>query len=162
MRGGRRHLGAFAVAFIALALFGFASVQSLVMQTEMAAAGSPAPPQAENAASAMSGMPDGDMAGMSMPAAPASLAAKAPRAPAHRDSSSKSCPYCAATAHAPIVGVSFVFQAPTAATFTAYRAVPSLGPRGPPAVRPRARAPPHALRSVLNRGPANPARPIFT
>ena len=114
-------------------MLSYAFVQSSVMQVTMAAA--IAQPMCDASMAALGGMealPD-----KASPAAPSKG-----RAPA------KSCPYCAAAAHLPLVGTAMPWRAPSAFTFAAFRVVASHGPRGPPACRPRARGPPSDPLSV--------------
>ncbi len=130
MRGQRSGAGSFAAALIALLMLSYASVQSSVMQIAMAGAvGQP-----------MRDGPSGAMAAMdAMEAGPAKASSPAPpkgHAPA------KSCPYCAAAAHPPVIGTAAPWRAPSAFVFAAFRVVASHGPRGPPTRQPRARGPP--------------------
>ncbi len=55
------------------------------------------------------------------------------------------CPYCAAAAHVPILTSSAPLPLSCAVAFTGFRMAAVHGPRGPPAVRPRARDPPPVL-----------------
>ncbi len=122
-------------ALMALLLLSYASVRSIVMQAAMAA------PPGASADAALA---------MAMPMASVAPARMAPaHAPAsHHRASSNACPYCAAAAHAPIIGQAAPWRASTAFSFTAFRTVASRGARGPPAFRPRARGPPSTPSSL--------------
>lgn len=124
-------------ALLALAMLSYASIRSAVMQAVMAAGDASSP-----AAADMTGM---SMAGMSMEGrgAEASTALQGRNA-AHRHGHGHkaACPYCAAAAHAPTMTVVSPLRACVAFVFTAFRVAASRGPRGPPAVQPRARGPP--------------------
>lgn len=109
-------------AFVAVALLTLAGVRAQVMQ---AAELSPAPV----CAMGMPGMVMGDA-----PAAPAP-------GKAH-----KVCEFCVAAAHAPLPAEAARPVAPvTTVTLAAYAAWRTLGPRGPPAVPPKARGPPNPI-----------------
>jgi hypothetical protein len=126
-----------AAALFALLMLSFASVQSIVMQAAMAAAGDVMP---------ICGAVDpGDAMTVSM----ARLDIQRAVAGSAHDRSSgvphqhpAACPYCAAAGHAPILAQTVPLRQATLCEFTAYRQVASLGPRGPPAQPPRARGPP--------------------
>ena len=130
MRGLRKGLGGFAAALIALLMLSYASTQSQVMRTTMAMA--VAPPTCHGA---MVGMASGPV--------------KAYAGVAHKGQlPAKSCPYCAAAAHLPVMGTALAWRTHSAFTFAGFRRVASHGPRGPPARQPRARGPPSDLLSV--------------
>ena len=160
----RSRIGAVTAALLALLMLSFASVQSITMQAAMAAAGGmPRVGDDSTSAEATSSMPMSvagmSMAGMAMdqpPPAKISAARHHRSAPEHRKDA---CPYCAAAAHAPIMGAAPLLRMAMAFVFTAFLVVASHGPRGPPSFQPRARGPPAHPRSVLNRGPVISARP---
>ncbi|CAN5236859.1 hypothetical protein BH09PSE2_BH09PSE2_10450 [soil metagenome] len=110
-------------AFFAVALLAFAGVRSTVMHAEMARA----------EAQVLCGVapPDMAMGGHEMDAG---------KAAAHR-----ACAFCSAAAHAPTLSFAAVFHAPTAVAFTPAAVTASLGPRGPPSLRPTATGPPLLL-----------------
>ena len=122
-------------------MLSYASVRSTVMQVEMASPAAAEPLHDGGTVSAaipgmnMSSM---DMAGMAMPHAKPAR----PHAAKHGSSGPATCPYCSVAAHMPILGGVALFRVPTAFTFAAFRVVASHGPRGPPALQPRARGPP--------------------
>lgn len=106
-------------ALLAVALFVMAGVRSQVMQVAMAAPVS------------VCGMA---MAGMDAPASPAP-------GKAH-----KTCEFCAASAHAPLQADAPRSLPPVSvASIPPYATQAGLGPRGPPAVTPKARGPPALL-----------------
>ncbi len=116
---------------MALAMLGYAAVQSTVMQVAMVAA--PVGPPMCDGAMAVAGM---SMGGNARASAPRGHAAGSERG--HK----AACPYCAAAAHAPLVATAAPLRASTALVFTGFRVVAGHGPRGPPAFQPRARGPP--------------------
>ena len=115
---------------MALLMLSYASVQSQLMR--MTAAAAVTQPMCDGSA-------DPAMAAMQMAAGPAKASTGHP---SKGHAPGKSCPYCAAAAHPPIMGTATPWRAPSAFTFTAFRVVASHGPRGPPACQPRARGPP--------------------
>ena len=118
--GGPRSWTVHAAALLAVALLSFASVQSIVMQ----AAGDGSMPMAMD--------PDCPMMGGAK-TAPQSPADKGTQAP---------CAFCAAAGQAPLTPTVAVLSAPVGVVWS-LRPIPiSLGPRGPPAFRPKARGPP--------------------
>ena len=139
MNGRRRGRASFAAALVALLMLAYASVQSSVMQVAMAAAA--ARPLNAGAGDA----PMSAMTGMETTQATPALRAGFAQGHAHgghAHAPTKSCPYCAAAAHAPLIETGALWRAPSAFSFAAFRAVASHGPRGPPARQPRARGPP--------------------
>ena len=115
-----------AAAFLAVALFSFAYVQSLVMR--------------------MSGdMPGGMTMAVCTSTGLAHLHAR-PGAPA--DTSHKACPFCAAAAHAPVCGPVAPIPLSTTVAWTTYAAHRPLGPRGPPEFTAHARGPPQAALTI--------------
>ncbi len=130
MRARERGLGAAAAALVALLLLSYASIQSTVMQAAMAWPGAMAlGAGAESMDAAMMGAGQGGMAEAGRPS-------KAGHAPA------RSCPYCAAAAHLPVLGTAPPVRAPTSFVFAAFRMAACRGPRGPPSFQSRARGPP--------------------
>jgi hypothetical protein len=123
MRGATLR-SAFATALLAVALLGFASTRSIVMQAVAAAT----PAQG----------PCADMAGMGKPAGGAAPAGKA----------HKACEYCAAAAHAPLCAAAAAIPDSTSVEWMAYAALESPGRRGPADVTPRARGPPQTSRTT--------------
>ncbi|MEI9890625.1 MAG: DUF2946 family protein [Caulobacteraceae bacterium] len=121
---GRRVWLAHAVAFVAMALLSLASVQSILMQ---AADDSP-----------FAGWPICSSGGpaQSVPQTPADKAAHA------------ACGFCAAASQAPLLSTAPDVATPASVVWTPRPALASLGPRGPPRFRPRARAPPALLLTV--------------
>ena len=108
------------MALLAVALLSFASAQSIIMQ----AAGS-APGGMTMAICTSAGL------------AHANAGHHAPAENAH-----KTCPYCAAAAHAPLCAFAAPIPPSSLVAWTAYLALRPLGPRGPPARAPNARGPP--------------------
>lgn len=127
-RAGMRAFGslfrsAYATALLAVALLTFATVRSTVMQ-----AAELAPSAAHGCGMAMGGM------------------AAMPRGAGQaRHSSGKArplCEFCIAAAHAPLTALMAPPPAPQAVAWIPPVPRPVLGARGPPAFRPKARAPP--------------------
>ena len=116
---------AHAAALLAVALLGFASTQSIVMQ----------------AAPATPGM--GVVLCTSM--GPAQLGAELH---GHAGKHRASCPFCAAAAHPPLCTLEVAIPRPTVLTWASYAERPPLGPRGPPEVTPNARGPPTASLTI--------------
>jgi hypothetical protein len=110
-------------ALVAVALLSFASVQSVVMQ--VAAAGPAGPWPICSVASPGKG---------------------APQTPSRKADSV--CGFCAAAGEAPVLSLAAPLPTPVAVIWTPPPAVPALGPRGPPRLRPKARDPPSAPRTV--------------
>ena len=110
-----------AAALISLLMLTYASVLSSVMQVEMAHPG-----------------------GMMGPICLASPT-QAHTSPKTSQGHQAACPYCAAAAHPPIVGSATPLRIAVAYVFSAYHLVSRHGPRGPPALQPRARGPPSDL-----------------
>jgi hypothetical protein len=127
-----------AAAFFALLMLSFASVQSIVMQASlpvsgdmMSICGHADPGSVLSVATTLRSAEQ-----VSAAASPHDRRSGAPHPhPA-------ACPYCAAAAHAPILASAAPVRRSANCVFTAFRAIASLGPRGPPARRPRARGPP--------------------
>ena len=83
------------------------------------------------------------MAAASMPMAmPAATPRRGPSSDRGQPGSRAPCSYCAAAAHVPILTTAEPVQPSCAVAFTAFRSTAVHGPRGPPAVQPRARGPP--------------------
>ncbi len=115
-----------AAALLAVALFSFAYVQSLVMR--------------------MSGdMPGGMTIAVCTSTGMAHVHLH-PGAPAHAPQ--KACPFCAAAAHAPVCGSVSPIPLSTAVAWTTYAALRPLGPRGPPEFTAHARGPPQAALTI--------------
>ncbi|MDB5479252.1 MAG: hypothetical protein JWO83_305 [Caulobacteraceae bacterium] len=118
----------YAAALLAVALFSFAYVQSLVMRAS------------------------GDMPGAMTMTMPVCTSAGMAHVHVHHggphDASQKACPYCAAAAHAPICGSIAPIPRSTTVAWTAYSAMQPLGPRGPPPFTARARGPPQAALTI--------------
>ena len=115
-RDGIRGL-AFAAAIFAVALLSLATTRSVVMQIADASPG---------------------MASASC----LTLAAAHAKGGGVPDRAHKVCDYCAAAAHAPVCGSVAAIPRSSAVAWTAYAALQSFGPRGPPAFTPNARGPP--------------------
>ena len=111
-----------AAALLAVALFSFAYVQSLVMRMS------------------------GDMAGgMTMAVCTSTgMTHVHVHHGAPTGTSQKACPFCAAAAHAPACGSVAPIPLSTAVAWTTYAALRPLGPRGPPEFTAHARGPPQA------------------
>jgi hypothetical protein len=105
---------------MAVALLSFASVQSIVMQ----AVGDRSMPMAMDPDCPMMGGPK---------TASHSPADKGTQAP---------CAFCAVAGQAPLTPTVAVLRAPVGVVWSLRPIRTSLGPRGPPAVRPKARGPP--------------------
>ena len=126
-----------AAALFALAMLSFASVQSIVMQAAMASSGAMIPICGKVDPSSAEAVA---VAGMAMQRAIASSAHRH-----HQDAPQghhAACAYCAAAGHAPILSQAVPLRPSTQCVFAAFQQVASLGPRGPPALPPRARGPP--------------------
>jgi hypothetical protein len=124
MRPKTPNLGAIAAALIAMLMLTYASVASSVMQVEMAAS-----------------------AGMG----PLCLAAPGPsnaKSATHHGKEAV-CPYCSAAAHAPVLTSATPLRLAVSVVFSAYPLVSSHGPRGPPALQPRARGPPPSVPTLI-------------
>lgn len=120
---------AYAAALLAVALLLFAGVRSNVMQ-----AAELAPSAAAHCAMPLDGM--------------ASMTAMAGNGHGEKHPSGKAhavCDFCVAAAHAAVTVFTAVLPAPQAVAWAPTPLPTSLGPRGPPAFRPKARAPPPAL-----------------
>jgi hypothetical protein len=131
-RRGAGKLSTYAAALLAVALFAFAAVQSVVMQAVMAAE----PDMAMSMA---------DMPGMSMPMPGCPNMGAMQTDSGHGSQTDKGqavCPYCAAAAHLPLCAGAPAIPLVSAVAWAAYTVSPSLGPRGPPALEPKARGPP--------------------
>ena len=115
-----------AVALLAVALLSFASAQSIVMQ-----AAGPAPGGMTMAICTSAGLAHVN-AGHHAPA----------------DNAHKTCPYCAAAAHAPLCALTAPIPPSSLVAWTAYVALRPLGPRGPPARAPNARGPPATFPTI--------------
>jgi hypothetical protein len=115
-----------AAALLAVALFSFAYVQSLVMR--------------------MSGDMPGGMTMAVCTSAGMTHVHAHPGAPA--DASQKACPFCAAAAHAPLGGSVVRIPLSTAVAWTTYGAPRPLGPRGPPEFTAHARGPPQPALTI--------------
>jgi hypothetical protein len=125
-KGGRIQQSACAAALLAVALLGFAYVQSLVMQ-----------------------MP-GDMPGR-VTIAICTSTGMAHVNVGHGVPSQKpqtACPYCAAAAHAPVPASVAPMPASTSVAWISYVAIQPLGPRGPPGFAAKARGPPQAALTI--------------
>jgi hypothetical protein len=116
---------AHAAALLAVALLGLASTQSIVMQAAEAAPGP--------AMAACAGM------AMTQPNAKHGVPA---------DKTRKTCPICAAAAHAPVCGSVVSIPRSSAVAWMTYGALQPLGPRGPPAFAPKARGPPQIALTI--------------
>ena len=127
-------MGAWAAAFLALLLLTYAQAVSGVMQVEAGLGEAMGPLCGAPASSppALAGMVMGDAAS----APPTHASAKTNHAHA------SACPFCAAAAHAPVLGSVATLRLATTVAFAGFRVVASLGPRGPPAFTPHARGPP--------------------
>ena len=133
-------MGGFAAALLALLLLTYASAVSSVMQAQMAFAGAGAPGGVQRPGDAMAGMAMAAMAtGRAAAAGPSPSRAKAGHG------RQAACPFCAAVAHAPILGSVTPLRVAAAFSFAAFQLVASHGPRGPPAISPHARGPPPAV-----------------
>ncbi len=113
-----------AAALVAVALLPFASVQSIVMQV---VAGAPMPMD-----------PDCPMMGgaKTAPPGPTDKGTKAP------------CAFCAVAGQAPLTPTLAVLRAPVGVVWFPQPIPTTLGPRGPPRFRARARGPPSTLQTV--------------
>ena len=141
MTSARSGAASVAAALLALLLLSFASVQSVVMQSAMASARATAAicGDGADAPSSMT-MTMTHVGGQShvVKAGPGHSA----RAP---DGHNSRCPYCAAAAHAPVMTQAVPLFPTVNCVFASYRVKASQGPRGPPALRPRARDPPSSF-----------------
>ena len=124
------HRSVYAAAFLAVALFSFAFTQSVVMQVAQTAPGM--------TMADCPGMASMDMASMDMKPDHGAPAGK----------SQSTCPFCAATGHAPLCSSTAPIPQSSAVAWTVYAALRPLGPRGPPRFRARARAPPFTPQTV--------------
>jgi len=125
VKRGPKRRSAYAAAFLAVALLGFAFVQSVVMQAAGAMPGMTmviCTSQGKVDAGADHGVPKG--------------------------SSQKACPYCAAAAHAPLGASVEPIPTAVAVAWSAYPLLRPLGPRGPPARAPNARGPPPPILTI--------------
>jgi hypothetical protein len=116
---------AWLAAFIAVIALSFASIQSTVMQVSASSNNGPMVMCGDGSTApshANHGAPAGD--------------------------TQKSCPICSAVAHAPLCAATIHVPVSSAIAWIAYVAVRPLGPRGPPAVAPKARDPPLTLLTV--------------
>ena len=116
---------AHAMAWLAVALLTFATVQSVVMQ---------APEVSPGAAMAIC---------TSMPMAHMDAKHGAPADKAHTN-----CAFCDAAAHAPVCSSVGAVPTPTAVAWLAYTALRPLGPRGPPEFTPNATGPPQTAMTL--------------
>jgi hypothetical protein len=123
---------------MALLMLSFASVQSIVMKVVMAPSGAITPLCTDEARS----QPIMSMAGMDMRPAAKTVSLNNGHKRGGTQGYKTACPYCAAAAHTPIIGQATPLSRGTGFVFTAFRVVSRHGPRGPPALQPRARGPP--------------------
>ena len=131
-RLGRKPWPIHAAALLAVALLSFASVQSIVMQ-------------AVGGGSASMGMamgPDCPMMGGA-----ATAPQTAPKSPADRTIPAP-CAFCAVAGQAPLASTPVALRAPVAVVWSPRPISATLGPRGPPRFRARARGPPSILQTV--------------
>jgi len=133
MQTVKPNMAAWVAALLAVLLLNYASVVSSTMQVEMALPGAmgplcapPTAPASPSAAKAASGRP----------------------LVAHPQTSHEHpavCAFCSAAMHAPTLGSVLSLRPSVAVLFAGYSTVSALGPRGPPALEPRARGPPSDL-----------------
>jgi len=131
MQTVKPNMAAWVAALLAVLLLNYASVVSSTMQVEMA-----------------------------LPVAMGPLCAPAPASPsaakaasgrlvvAHPQTSHEHpavCAFCSAAMHAPTLGSVLSLRPSVAVLFAGYSTVSAHGPRGPPALQPRARGPPSDL-----------------
>ncbi len=120
---GLRSWPVHAAALLAVALLSFASVQSTVMRA----------------------MGDGSMPVAMDPDCPMMGGAKtAPQSPADKGTQAP-CAFCAAAGQAPLTPTVAVPRALIGVVWSVRPIPTNLGPRGPPAFRPKARGPPPSL-----------------
>jgi hypothetical protein len=125
-KSGPIERSACAAALLAVALLGFAYVQSLVMQMP-----GDMPGRVTMAICTSTGMGHVNV-GHGVPS----------------QKPQKACPYCAAAAHAPVSASVAPMPAATAVAWISYAAIRPLGPRGPPGFAAKARGPPQALLTI--------------
>ena len=114
-----------AVALLAVALLSFASAEAVIMQAA------------------------GPAAGMTMAiCTSAGMAHVNADHHAPADKAHKTCPFCAAAAHAPLCTLTAPIPQTSLVAWTAYAALRPLGPRGPPARAPNARGPPATFPTI--------------
>ncbi len=119
----QRRIGRLA-AILATALLLFAGVRSNVMQAQMASVPTAAP---HDVAAMAHCMRMGDRTG---------------RAPKSGKAAAARCGFCDVAGQPPVCTAPPVVGPAGAVAWVAWRTLPSLGPRGPPAVEARARDPP--------------------
>ena len=144
VKGRPTHRSATAAALLAVALFAFAAVQSVVMQARRAVDPAMTMTMADTSTPDMPDMPGMSMS-MSMPNCDHMNAA--PPASDHGSQPGKgqaACPYCAAAAHLPLCAGAPAMPVVSSVAWAAYTLRPSLGPRGPPVFEPKARGPPES------------------
>jgi hypothetical protein len=125
------------VALVALLMLLFASVQSTIMQTQVALAAGTTPICGSADPSAGHGIATAHTA-LKL-AATSSTPDQPPTVPHHHGAV---CPICAAAGVLPILGQAVPIPDSTVLAFTAYPGFANHRPRGPPAQRSRARGPP--------------------
>lgn len=112
-QGGFSHVA----ALLAVALLLFAGVRSTLMQAQTAASPRGGTPSCMNMGGARG-------------------------APSKPEKPAKACAFCAVAAHLPVCGSAPAPAPPATVAWLAWRPAAGLGPRGPPALDPRARGPP--------------------
>jgi hypothetical protein len=142
MVGRRSGVTSLAAALLALVLLSFASVQSIVMQATMPASGE----MERICGEGLTGVSPASMRMSGMGLRSATSAAD----PTHKAEHGRkaACPYCAAAAHAPIIGQAIPLRHASDFVYTAFQIIAGHGPRGPPRCEPRARGPPLAALNV--------------
>jgi Flp pilus assembly protein TadG len=125
MMRGFIHRSAYAAALLAVALFSVASMQSIAMQASGATPG-----------------------GMTMAICTSTGLAHVTVNHGVPADKSKTCPYCAVAAHAPLCASIASIPQSSVVAWTAYPALRPLGPRGPPARAPNARGPPPTVLTI--------------